>query len=437
MMAGATWLAAFVFLPVVGAPLLAHPAFGRFPFGSRVILAAGAGAAFLSLSMTLFTLADRPWGIAAVAVLAALLASASRVLLRGEGETTPPDLVRPDAVERLAGVIACIAVLAALAATLGGAATSADLVFFWGAKAQQFAAARGVDTEFLRDPAYQYMHPYYPPLVANVFAFATMAAGRFVWTAAALTFPLALGALAAALPGVLRLTTSARAAAATSALVVATLACIGSQADVAGNADMPLLLFETLAMALLLGSGPARASGDLLAGILFAAAATAKVEGLPFALAATAIALVLRGGPAAERGKAALRLLGPTALSLAAWFAFGMSRNLFSDYSEYGRFFDIHVGHAPGVAAEILRALASTGRGMPYLIPLLCLIAAGRRGRMAALPLGTAAALAAFLVFTYLHLTNDPTQWIDWSAARVFAPLPVLFTLAAACRRQA
>ncbi len=56
---------------------------------------------------------------------------------------------------------------------------------------------------------------------------------------------------------------------------------------------------------------------------------------------------------------------------------------------------------------------------------------------MAALPLGTAAALAAFLVFTYLHSAGEPAQWIAWSAARVFAPIPVLFALAAACRPQA
>ena len=312
-----------------------------------------------------------------------------------------------------------ISLLAALAAALGGAATSVDLVSFSGAKAQQFAAARGVDMEFLRNPAHQYMHPYYPPLVSNVFALATMAAGRFVWTAAALTFPLALAALAAALPGVLRGMTSARAAAATSALVVATLACVGSQADIAGNADMPLYLFETLAMALLLRPDTADTAGDLLAGTLFAAAATAKVEGLPFALAATAIALWLRGGSPGERAKAALRLLGPTALALAAWFAFGISRKLFSEYSEYGRFFDIHLERGAGIAAEIVKSLAATGRGLAYAIPLLCLVAVGRRGRMAALPLGTAAALAGFLVFTYLHFAGDSAQWIAWSAPRV------------------
>lgn len=436
-MAGATWLAALLFLPAVGSPLLGHRSFGRFPFWTRVVLSGAAGAAFVSFSMTLFTLANRPWDVAVVAAVAALLASSARMLLRGEPATSLPEPVRPGPAERIAGAIACIAVLAALAAALGGAATSVDLVFFWGAKAQQFAAARGVDMEFLRNPAHQYMHPYYPPLVSNVFALATMAAGRFVWTAAALTFPLALAALAAALPGVLRGMTSARAAAATSALVVATLACVGSQADIAGNADMPLYLFETLAMALLLRPDTAGTAGDLLAGTLFAAAATAKVEGLPFALAATAMALWLRGGSPGERAKAALRLLGPTALALAAWFAFGISRKLFSEYSEYGRFFDVHLEHGVGIAAEIVKSLAATGRGLAYAIPLLCLVAVGRRGRMAALPLGTAAALAGFLVFTYLHFAGDSAQWIAWSAPRVFAPVPVLFALAAACRPEA
>jgi len=436
-MEGASWLAALVFLPAVGSPLLAHRSFGRFPFWSRVVLSGAAGAALISFSMTLLALTDRAWGVALVATLAAVLASGLRVLLRGEPATSPPEPARPDRTERIAGAIACIAVVAALLATLGGAATSVDLVFFWGAKAQQFAAARGIDLEFLRDPAHQYMHSYYPPLVSNVFAFATMAAGRFVWTAAALTFPLTLAALAASLPGVLRGLTSARAAAATSALIVATLACIGSQADIAGNADMPLYLFETLALALLLRPDAAGGPGDLLAGILFAAAATAKVEGLPFAVAAAALALWLRAGTPAGRAKAAARLLGPTAVALAAWFAFGLSRKLFSAYSEYGRFFDVHPDHATGVVAEIVKSIAATGRGLAYLIPLLCLVGSGRRGRTAAIPLGTAAALAGFLVFTYLHPAGDPAQWIGWSAPRVFAPLPVLFALAAACGRDA
>ena len=63
-MDGATWLAALVFLPAVGSPLLAHRSFGRFPFWSRVVLSGAAGAALVSFSMTLLALADRAWGVA-------------------------------------------------------------------------------------------------------------------------------------------------------------------------------------------------------------------------------------------------------------------------------------------------------------------------------------------------------------------------------------
>ena len=48
---------------------------------------------------------------------------------------------------------------------------------------------------------------------------------------------------------------------------------------------------------------------------------------------------------------------------------------------------------------------------------------------MAWLPLGTAATLALFFVFTYLH-EPDPRLWIGWSAARIFSPLIPLVTIA-------
>jgi hypothetical protein len=196
---------------------------------------------------------------------------------------------------------------------------------------------------------------------------------------------------------------------------------------------MPLLFFEGLAMGLLLRRDATEPAVQLVAGLLLAGAAAAKVEGLPFALAAAAIFLALGGFGAAESAKAAARLLLPTAATLAAWFSYGATRHLFSIYSEYGPFFALHPDHWPSVARQTALTLAATGRGLPYAVPLLCLLASGRPGRRAFLPLGTSAALAAFLVFTYLHLAEDPSQWIEWSAARVFAPLPLLFALAAAC----
>ena len=39
------------------------------------------------------------------------------------------------------------------------------------------AIARTIDTAFLTAPFLEYLHVYYPPLVTNLYAFASMAAG--------------------------------------------------------------------------------------------------------------------------------------------------------------------------------------------------------------------------------------------------------------------
>lgn len=423
------WLGALLLLPAAGAPLLLSAPFRRFPPATRGVLSAGAGAALVSFSMTLFSLAGVCWRVAPVVLTAALLAWAVSALVGG-GSAPPPAPEPLGLAGALAAGLCAICVLAALAATLAGAATSVDLFFFWGPKAQQFALARGVDLAFLTDPSHAYMHAYYPPLVAGIDALASIAAGRFSWAAATLTFPILLGALAIALPGVLRGAAPRPAAAAASALVIGVVAALGIRASVAGNGDMPLVFFETLAMALLLRRDAGDGAVQLLAGLLLAAAAAAKVEGLAFALAAAGLFAVLRGGGGARAARAVARLLLPAALTLGAWFAFGISRRLFHEYSEYGRFFEVHLEHLPSAAASVTSALAGAGRGLPYLVPLVCLLAAGGPSRAALLPLGTAGALVFFLFFTYLHLAADPSDWIAWSAARVFMPAAVLLALA-------
>jgi hypothetical protein len=422
------WLGTLLLLPVAGAPLLARPTFRRFAPAARVVLAAGAGAALVSFAMTLFSLAGLRWSPLPLVLTAALLAGTFGRLAGGTPEPAP---VR-GAIGRaslLAAGISAVCVVAALAATLAGAATSGDLFFFWGPKAQQFAVTRGVDVAFLADPSHGYMHPYYPPLVSGLDAFASIASGRFSWTAAALTFPLLLAALAISLPGVLRGAVARPRAAAAAALVMAAVGALGIRAAVAGNGDMPLVFYETLAMALLLRRDAGDAAVQWLAGILIAGAASAKVEGLAFGLAAATLFVALGLGEAGAP-RIALRLLLPGALALGAWFTFGISRGLFHEYSEYGRFLEIHLEHLPRVGAAVWQTLSGTGRGLPYLVPLVCLLMEGRPPRAALLPLGTAGALVFFLIFTYLHLANDPSEWIAWSAARVFMPVAVLLALA-------
>ncbi len=429
---GPVWLSAFLLPPLIGAPLLAHPAFRRLGRASRAILSGGVGTVIVSFSMTVFAVAGVRWSLPILFLASVFLASLLRLALR-EAPSPPPERQPPGAATRAAGTLAGLAVLTALLATAAGAASSSDLVFFWGAKAQQYAAARTVDARFLSEPFLQYMHAYYPPLVTNLYALASMAAGRMCWTAATLIFPALLAALALGLPGVLRTSSRAAESAAACALIVCAIAYLGMEADIGGNGEMPLLFFETMGIALLFSPASEGAAGQILAGLLLCGAACAKVEGLPFALSAIGLFLWARRGDAKWRGAAAIRLLGPTTASLAAWFTFGATRRLFHGYSDGGgRFLDLHPEHAGLVARAIGRSLVATGYGLPYLIPLLCfLISARRLTRRSAFPLGVAAALIGFLLFTYLHRAEDPSMWISWSAARVFSPVAMLLALAA------
>lgn len=437
MSSGLVWLAVFLLLPLAGLPLLSHPAFRRFPPVARAILAGGAGAVLVSLSMTVFALLGVPWSVAGILISSLLLSLVLRLTIR---ETAPPPARKNSsgALAIVAAILAAAAVAAAFLATAAGSASSPDLIFFWGSKAQQFALAKTVDARFLADPLLRYMHPYYPPLVTNLYALASMAAGRMSWTAATLVFPLLLAALALGLPGVLRTGYSAAAASSVATLIVCALAYLGIEADIGGNGEMPLLFFETLAVAVLISPSGAGAGGQLLAGLLLAGVATTKVEGLPFALAAAVLFLLVRRREARPAWKAAIRLGLPTVLALGAWFAFGSSRHLFFGYSGEGALLDFHPEHGRVVLRSIAITLAATGYGLPYLVPLVCLLLlAPRMTRLSMIPLGIAAVLTAFLLFTYMDRAGDPAEWISWSAARVLSPLAMLFALAAIGARDA
>jgi len=436
-LAGLLWLSVFPLLALPGAPLLAHPAYAGIPRLARAVLAGAAGAALVSVTMTILALLGIPWSLPAVLAAAIALGFGMRGMVESSGpRRSPGSRVRGG---RLPALIASTAVAAAFLATAAGSASSPDLLFFWGAKAQRFALARTVDAAYLGDPSLAYMHAYYPPLVTNLYALASIAAGRISWTGATFLFPLLLTALAAALPGVLRAGAPERrtsAAAAASALAVAAIAVIGMEADVGGNGEMPLLLFETASIALLLSPLTESPAGQLLAGWMLAGAVTTKIEGLPFALTAIAAFVWIRRR-SIRFGPALLRLGLPAAASLLLWFAFGARTHLFRGYSGEGALLAPHPEHLGVALRAIGSALASTGHSLPYLIPLVCLLVAARRlGRDAAIPLLTAAGLSVFLLFTYLDRPGDPSQWIAWSAPRVFSPLPVLFALSAARLRE-
>ena len=424
MLAASLWLGTLFSCAIAGAPLLTHRRYAWLGRTARVVLAGGVGATVVSMSMTLLAIARLDWTPWRLGALTALLAVLLRALSGRDPLPSPPGAAPVASVLRIPALLVLTAACAAaLAATAAGAATSVDLLLFWGPKAAHFAAARTIDPAFLGDANLLYMHTSYPPLLTNLFALATMCAGRLPWGTAALTYPLLLAALAAGLPGVLG---PGRARYGVSALVIALIACAGTPLRVAGNADMPMLFFEITSMGLLLGARGDDRAVQWLAGILLAGAASTKVEGLPFALAAGVAFAVLSAG---SRWRAALRLLGPSIVAVGAWFAYGSSRHLFWGYEGYGRFGEVFWGRLVMVLGAIKVALSQVGGGLPFVLPVLLLIAVPPRTLRAAISVLLSAVLGAFFVFTYLHGAFDPRLWIEWSAGRIFLTVPVLLVL--------
>ena len=434
MRAGYLWLLSFACCPLAGWPLLTHPSYRRFSFSARTGFAFAAGAVLISTLMTVLAILGVSWNPIVLVFLASVASFLLRWLLKGEPAPERSLHEEPAAslVEKLALGLSGVSLLAAFVAAASSAATSADLLLFWGPKAQAFAAARTIDASFLRNPDLLYMHRSYPPLVANLFAFATQIAGRLPWGAASLTFPLLLIVLGLSLPGALRIGSPRRIAWAASAFVVSALGFLGSAFEVAGNADPWLWTFEILAMALLVSPAARSRGAQILIGLLLAGAVTAKVEGLPFALASVALFLLMRRKEV-RMGRAMALLIAPGVVSLGAWLSFESLRGFFGS-EQYGRFLEVHWSRLPLVLSEVGRVFWSAGWALPYLLPLAALLIPSDRTRLLWLPIGVSLALSIFFVFTYLHGNADPTEWIGWSAGRIFSAIPAFLTIAVLCR---
>jgi hypothetical protein len=348
-------------------------------------------------------------------------------------------LARPRIADRLGatGSLAIasgvgVVVLATLA-TRAGQATSPDLLYFWGPKAERFAAVRTIDASFLSDPLLDYIHPDYPPLLTNLYAFATMTAGSFSWWAAAALFPVLLAATGISVGAILASEKSRDSASLYASFMTCVLGVVGVQAAIAGVAEMPLLFFEMLAVSLLMRDEPPSDGVLLLAGLCLAGAAGTKVEGLPFALAASTL-FGFGGQARGRRARVLAFLLVPMAIGLGTWFVFGGRNGLFWFYRGYGSLLDIHWAEAPVVAAEMLRSLAKISYGLPFLLPLMILLITPKRTRARLLPVGVSIALIVFLFITYLSTRENPQLLISWSAVRVLSPTAGLFSFAASSR---
>jgi hypothetical protein len=428
---GGLWLVLTLLPALIGAPLLSHPTFRSYGLLARAALSASLGAVVLSLVMTAAAMVPVPWGVAWLTGVSLVVASLLRPLLGQEAEGPRPSGGGSRGVVIGAAAVSAAAVVAALFATYAGATASTDLFHFWGPKAEAFAAARTIDAEFLRAPWHDHLHPDYPPLVTNLFAFASLGIGRLPWGTAPYTSPVLLAALALALPALLVSDRPRAEGFAVAALVVAVTALLGNTFLVGGSGDIYLVFFTVCAVAILSGPDAGRGSRLLLSGLLLAGAVSAKVEGL--VVAGAAVPLFLLVAPRSRSLRAAALLLAPSAFCLGIWLAYGWTRQLFRFYVGYGSFATLYPENLPLILRTIGSELFLAAWGLPFLVPLALLLLARKNPRML-LPVGLAVVLTAFYLFTYLHATVLVREWVTWSAGRIFTPVAVLLAMAPLAR---
>jgi hypothetical protein len=427
MIAAAEWILSLSTFAIVGAPLLLHPSFRFLPRGARLVLSGAVGAVLVCWLMVLESLATIPWNLSVLGGLGALCAALLRFLVprRPADERVVLGAASSSTRARIASVVAAVAVGAVALCTLAGKTASPDILFHWGPKAQRFASARGIDAAYFHLPFHDYMRPDYPPLVPNLYAWATLMSGHFSWEAAIWLFPILLALTGVAAGGIMSLRLDDEARASGRAFLVATLGAIGIASTFGGIAEMPLLFFEVSGLALLLFGGTA--PYQLLAGLCLAGATATKVEGAVVAFAA-ALAFAFLSEGRGTRVSALLRAGLPSALILATWLAFGNHTGLFHAYAGYGPLWEIYWSRIGGVMESIVRS--ASGFHLPgFLLPVLLLVTVRRWNRVLLIAPAVSIVLLAFLVFTYLHGGLDPGEWISWTATRVLSPITALLIL--------
>lgn len=425
-MTGARFLLSFLALPLLGLSSWALPGIARLAPGARVAVATAAGALLLAVEMFGFQLLGIRWSLPALAALPLLLSAAGLVVFHRHRVPDSGSLSGEKSVGAI--VMASVSMLLASYAVATARATSVDLLLFWGSRGARFAAAGGIEVPFLADSRHRFMHPDYPPLVTFLYAWGTLASGRFPWGAALLTMPFFLTLAVVAFWSSARdASPASRRPAEHGAILAALLALVCVASLSAGNAEPTLLFFETLALsAIVFGRGTRTHDAVLALGL--AGATWTKIEGAAFAaLAGACFVWLNRREPGIWRRL--LRVAGPAALLLACWLAFAASHGLLQGYvgATYGPF---SMEQWRTVLSEIVE---NADYGVFYLpwVVVFTMGAFRRRDGGAGAFLAAAAGFLIFIVFSYMREGFDPTTWIQWSAPRLLMT-PLLFLFFAA-----
>lgn len=414
------FLAAVLALPVLGAGAAFHPSVRSERPLARVAAALALATVALTLTGLALTWASVRWSVAA---LAAPPLGAS-VLLGLFWSRRPAPARRPGRPSRgialAANAIAALSLLLLFWTLFTEGATSVDFLFFWGVKAARFAAVRGIDTELLGWKYFVHAVPEYPPCVPILQAWGALAAGRLPWRFVPVCSLLWIAAAAPLVRALLSRRMSHDAAAAVACFWIAASSITIAQSYSGGNAEAPLLFFETLAVVALLVEDAEAVTGRFLPALMLLGAVLTKVEGCAAALAIVSGA-VLRDGLERRRGalRRALPLVLAPAAGLAAWFAFQRHFGLVVGYRPHGPLMGVSARFLPTILGEGLRNLDAGTLWLSWAIPIAFLLAARPDPRRLLPALALIAGLCGFLVFDYMHDAEDPGRRIGWTTPRV------------------
>lgn len=429
-----SWLVfvgAFLAIPVLGFGAAFHPTLQLEPPLTRIAGALGFGAIALTLSGLLPTFVGIAWSLPALAAPPLAVSAAAAALWRRRPAEAPPPFRPGRAVALASGVVVALALALLARALMTSTATSVDYLYFWGVKAAHFADERAVAVPLLKWIRFRHAVPDYPPLVPIVEAWSALAAGEMPWRGAPLTAFFWLAAVLPLMRSLLRRRISDDATAAVAAVWTAALAASATRTHFGGNAEGPLLFFETVALAALLTERPLESR--FLPGLMLCGAVLTKVEGTVAALlvvGAVAIRDALERRPRALARAARLAMAPAGAVS--CWFLFQYRFGLRPGFRSHGDFLAVRTEFLAQIAKAFPIALDAGTFALPWIFVVLVLLLSRPRLSTLQPALALVAGIARFLVFDYTHDVEDPTVRIGWTAPRVTQPALSVGILAAA-----
>ncbi len=148
----------------------------------------------------------------------------------------------------VAALLCAVVAGAGLVPFAAGAATSADLSYFWGVKAVHFAVANGIDFQWMQQPQLIHLHPNYPPLWPVSLAWGSTVAGSLPWTVVPVLTWVYLIAAALIIHSLLCRPIGGARRDHRPCLWLAVLTGSTAASFSGGNAEGPLLIFVTVAI---------------------------------------------------------------------------------------------------------------------------------------------------------------------------------------------